>query len=111
MCSHHVSSCSQVFNVFPKGVPNSWGGGCRGGFCFKLYLSGLSSAHLDSRLSMQVLLGRGGGLGGGFVFLSANGKAQGALLLLLLSLGAGKDFFFSFFPVSQCVPTMFPLSS
>jgi len=48
-------SCSQVvlqvLNVFPKGVPNSW----VGGFCFKLYLSGLSTG-----LSMQVLLRRGG---------------------------------------------------
>ncbi len=35
---------------------------------------------------MQVLFGRGGG---GFIFLSANGKAQGALLLFLLSLGGG----------------------
>ncbi len=34
--------------------------------------------------------------GGGFIFLSANGKAQGALLLFLLSLGGGKDFFFHF---------------
>jgi hypothetical protein len=38
----------QVLNVFPKGVPNSWVGGWRGGFCFKLYLSGLSNVHLDS---------------------------------------------------------------
>jgi len=42
----------QVLNVLPKGVPNSWVGGWRGGFCFKLYLSGLSTG-----LSMQVLRG------------------------------------------------------
>jgi len=37
---------------------------------------------------MQVLFGR---RGGGFIFLSTNGKAQGALLLFLLSLGGGGD--------------------
>ncbi len=40
------------------------------------------------------------GTGGGFIFLSANGKAQAALLLFLLSLGGGKNFF-SIFP---CFP-------
>ncbi len=55
---------------------------------------------------------------GGFIFLSANGKAQGALLLFLLSLGDGKDFFFHFslFPnmFSQCsllVPNGFLICS
>jgi hypothetical protein len=52
----------------------------------------------------------GRGEGGGFVFLSANGKTQGALLLFLLSFEGKKDFF-PFFPVSQCVLTMFILSS
>ncbi len=38
---------------------------------------------------------------GGFIFLSTNGKAQGALLLFLLSLGGKKDFFsiFPYFPM------------
>jgi len=40
--------------------------------------------------------------GGGFVFLSANGKAQGTLLLFLLSLGDVKDFFFNFHWISMC---------
>jgi hypothetical protein len=55
--------------------------------------SGLSSVHLDTGLSMQVLFEAGGG----FVFLSANGKGQGALFLFLLSLEGGKDFFFLHF--------------
>jgi hypothetical protein len=37
------------------------------------------------------------GGGWGFVFLSPNGKAQGALLIFLLSLGGRKDYF-SLFP-------------
>ncbi len=44
-----------------------------------------------------------GGGGGGFIFLSANGKAQDALLLFLLSWGVGggqKDFF----PIFPCFP-------
>jgi hypothetical protein len=54
---------------------------------------------------MHVLFGEGGG----FVFLSANGKAQGALLL---SLEGGKGFFFFFilprFPMcSHGVPSKF----
>jgi len=57
-------------------------GGWRGGFFFKMY----SVWRVESGLSMQVLFGRGGG---GFIFLSANGKAQGALLLFLLSLRGG----------------------
>jgi len=41
--------------------------------------------------------GRGDGGGErGFVFLSANGKAQGALLLFLLSLRGWEGFFFHF---------------
>jgi hypothetical protein len=42
--------------------------------------------RVDIGLSMQVLLGfgRGGGRGG-FIFLSTNKRAQGALLLFLLS--------------------------
>jgi hypothetical protein len=66
---------------------------------------GLSSVHPDTGLSIQVLFGGGGG----FVFLSANGNAQGALLL---SLEGGKDFIFfhvALFP--HCIPMVFPLSS
>jgi len=46
--------------------------------------SGLS--RVDTKLSIQVLLGaiaRGGGERGGFIFLSSNRRAQGALLFLL----------------------------
>jgi hypothetical protein len=52
--------------------------------------------------------------GGGFFFLSANGKAQGALLLFLLSLGGKKDFFsiFPCFPMcSHNVPSKFLMGS
>jgi hypothetical protein len=52
--------------------------------------------------------------GGGFIFLSANGKAQGALLLFLLSLGGEKDFFsiFPCFPMcSHSVPSKFLMGS
>jgi len=66
-----------------------------------------------------------GGGGEGFVCLSANGKAQSALLLFLLSLGGRKGCFFIFpcFPMcshsvppkflmgSQYVPIVFPRSS
>jgi hypothetical protein len=50
-------------------------------------------------------------------FHAADGKAQacsqGALLFFLSSLGRGGEgeFFFSFFPGSQCVPTILILSS
>jgi hypothetical protein len=67
-------------------------------FFFKLYLVW----RVDCK-SMQVLLGAAGGAGrGGFIFLSANRRAQGAFLLFHLSSGAGEreDFFFSVFPVS-----------
>ncbi len=49
--------------------------------------SGLSRVHLDTGLSMQVLFGTavGGGGRGGFIFLSGNRRAEGALLLFLLS--------------------------
>ncbi len=74
--------------------PNLGGGGRLEGrfFCQAVFGvdSGLSSVHLDTGLSMQVLFEGGGG----FVFLSANGKGQGALFLFLLSLEGGKDFFF-----------------
>jgi hypothetical protein len=52
--------------------------------------------------------------GGGFIFISANGKGQGALLIFLLSLGGGKDFFsiFPCFPMcSHGVPSKFPMGS
>jgi hypothetical protein len=52
--------------------------------------------------------------GGGFIFLSTNGKAQGALLLSFLSLGGGKDFFsiFPCFPMcSHGVPSKFLMGS
>jgi len=55
-------------------------------FFLKLYLAW----RVDNGLSVQVLFGC---RGGGFIFLSANGKAQGALLLFLLSLGGEKDIF------------------
>jgi hypothetical protein len=42
--------------------------------------------------------------GGGFIFLLTNGKAQGALLLFLLSLGGGKDFF-SIWRLGPFLPT------
>jgi len=54
------------------------------------------------------------GTGGGFIFLSANGKAQGALFLFLLSLGGEKDFFsiFPCFPMcSHVVPSKFLMGS
>jgi hypothetical protein len=53
---------------------------------------------------------RGGGRGG-FIFLSANRRAQGALLLFLLNYRETRKNFISIFPVSECVPMMFPLSS
>jgi hypothetical protein len=40
------------------------------------------------------------GGGGGFFFLSANGKAQGALLFIPFKFGGQEGFFFSFFHVS-----------
>ncbi len=55
--------------------PNSGVGGRLEGRSFLAVFgedSGLSSVHLDIGLSMQVLFWGGGG----FVFLSANGKAQ-----------------------------------
>jgi hypothetical protein len=55
--------------------------------------------HLDSELCMQVLLGGGRG---GFVFVSANGKTQGALLSFLLSLGHKKESFYIFPCFSMC---------
>ncbi len=68
-----------------------------GGFFFSSCVfgvdSGLSSVHLDTGLSMQVLFEGGKG----FVFLLTNGKAQGALLLFLLGLEGAKDFFILFF--------------
>jgi hypothetical protein len=82
-------------------------GGWRGGFFSKLYLvwkvdCPVFTWTLD--FPCKFYWGEGGE---GFVFLSANGKAQGALLLFLLNLGA-KSVFFSFSPVSQCVLTVFP---
>jgi hypothetical protein len=49
--------------------------------------SGLSNVHLDTRhwtFHASFIAGARGG-GAGFIFLSANRKAQGALLLFLLS--------------------------
>ncbi len=80
-------------------------GGWRGGFIFQVVFG------VESGLSMQVLFGR---VGGRFTFLSANGKAQGALLLFLLSLGDVKDFFsiFPCFPMcSHGVPSKFLMGS
>ncbi len=45
----------------------------------------MSTRTLDTRLSMQVLLGVAGVKGEEFIFLLANRKGQGALLLFLLS--------------------------
>jgi hypothetical protein len=50
----------------------------------------------------------------GFIFLSVNEKAQGALLLFLLSLGDEKDFIsiFPYFPMcSHNVPSKFLMGS
>jgi hypothetical protein len=91
-----LSRCLSFFLLsLGVGVVRGW----RGGFFFQVVFgveSGLSMSTwiVDSGLSIQVLLG-----GARFIFLSANGKAQGALLLFLLSLGGEKDFF-SFFLVS-----------
>jgi hypothetical protein len=82
-----------------------------GGFFFSSCVfgvdSGLSSVHLDTGLSMQVLFEGGKG----FVFLLTNGKAQSALLLFLLSLEGGKEFFFFILPyLPRClhgVPSKF----
>jgi len=101
----------QVLNVFPKGVPNSWVGGWRGGFCFKLYLSGLSSVHLDSGLSMQVLLRKGGWGRGRICFPFSQWEGPRCLAFTPFQFRGPGRIFFSFFPVSQCVPTLFPLSS
>jgi hypothetical protein len=76
--------------IFNKIVPCNFlpGGGwwAVGGevFFFKLYLVWRMVWRMGSGLSMQVLFGRGGG---GFIFLSANAKAQGALLLFLFKFG------------------------
>ncbi len=49
--------------------------------------SGMSSVHLDIRhwTFHASFIGGGKGEGGGFIFLLANRKGQGALLLFLLS--------------------------
>jgi len=60
-------------------------GGWRGGFFFQVVF-GVESGQWTFHASF--IWAPGGG-GGGFIFLSANGKAQGALLLFLLSLGGG----------------------
>jgi hypothetical protein len=85
-------------------VVGSW----RRGFFFQAVFgveSGQSMSTWTVNFPCKFYLGVGVG---GFIFLSANGKVQGALLLFFLSLGGEKDFF-PFFPVSQCVLTMFPL--
>jgi len=84
-------------------------------FFFKLYLvwrvdSPCPLGHWTVDFPCKFYLGRGEG----FIFLSANGKAQGALLLFLLSLGGGKDFFsiFPYFPMcSHDVPSKFLMGS
>jgi hypothetical protein len=97
--------------------PGGGGGRLEGRFFFSscIWCGGCGEwtvhVHLDSGLSMQVLFGRGGG---GFIFLSTNGKAQGALLLFLLSLGGGRDFFSIFPCFSMCshtVPSKFLMGS
>jgi len=77
----------------------------------RFFCQAVFGVEVDNGLSMQVLFGHGGG---GFIFLSANGKAQGALLLVLLSLGGGKDFLsiFPYFPMcSHGVPSKFLMGS
>jgi hypothetical protein len=84
--------------------PGGGGGRLEGRFFFKLYLvwrvdsrCPLGQSIVDFPCKFYL------GAGGGFIFLSANGKAQSALLLFLLSLGGEKDFF-SIFP---CFPMCF----
>jgi hypothetical protein len=59
--------------------------------------------------------GGGGGDRGGFIFLSANRRAQGALLLFLSNYrGTGKNFFFNFPCFLMCshdVPFKFLMGS
>jgi hypothetical protein len=89
------------------------GGRLEGRFFFQAIFSvhsGLSSVHLNTGLSMQLLSWGGGG----FFFLSGNGKAQGASLLFLLSLEGGKDFFFILPCFPMCphgVPSTFLMGS
>jgi len=76
--------------------------------------SGLSSVHSDTgHWTFHVSFI--GGEGGGFIFLSANRKGQGALFLFLLNWGGGtKDFFFSFLCFLMCshgVPSKFLMGS
>jgi len=91
-------------------------GGWRGGFFFSSCIwcgEWTVHVHLDNgqwTFHASFIWARGGG----FIFLSANGKAQGALLLFLLSLGGGKDFFsiFPCFPMcSHGVPSKFLMVS
>ncbi len=61
----------------------------------------MSTRTLNIGLLMQVLLGPVGVKGGGFIFLSANRKGQGALLFFFLVRGGGgTEDFFSIFLVS-----------
>jgi hypothetical protein len=88
--AHHPSTESLTLELSAR-----WGWWEVGGevFFFKLYLVW----RVDSPCKFYL------GGGGRFIFLSANGKAQDALLLFLLSLGGEKDFF-SIFP---CFPMCF----
>ncbi len=102
--SHHPSIESLTLQLSARvGVVGGW----RGGFFFQAVF-GVDSGQWTFHASF--ICARGGG----FIFLSANGKAQGALLLFLLSLGGGKDFFsiFPCFPMcSHGVPSKFLMGS
>jgi hypothetical protein len=93
--AHHPFNESLTLQLSARvGVVGGW----RGGFFFSSCIwceKWTVHVHLDNghwTFHASFIWARRGG----FIFLSANGKAQGALLLFLLSLGGGKDFFFHF---------------
>jgi len=98
--SHHPSTESLTLQLSARvGVVGGW----RGVFFFQVVF-GVDSGQWTFHASFIWAQG------GGFIFLSANGKAQSALLLFLLSLGGEKDFFsiFPYFPMcSHGVPSKF----
>jgi hypothetical protein len=88
--------------MFPKAVPNSWVGGWRGvwrgGFFCQVVFG------VDSGLSMQVFLGWGVRI----CFPFPQWEGPRCLAYIPFKFGGQEGLFF---PVSQCVPTVFPLSS